>query len=239
MTGPNLLILCVIVVFVIAFVITIIILNANAKKIIATNTKLVEKQTMLLEHSSKQGYELEKRISELEEQKEIIEILQRQQNELAEQLKNNTIDEVTLLRAQTREHREHIEVTNDMSDDQLMAWVDQQMDEMHLFTDPDLTLKKMANALGLTQRRLGGLFKNHPKYSSLGEYLNEKRLLFACHLLREEPNWTIEAVSAEAGFGGRRTFQTEIKRRLGVTPLQYRQSMNKITLTHDAEPTHK
>ena len=239
MTGPNLLILCVIVVFVIAFVITIIILNANAKKIIATNTKLVEKQTMLLEHSSKQGYELEKRISELEEQKEIIEILQRQQNELAEQLKNNTIDEVTLLRAQTREHREHIEVTNDMSDDQLMAWVDQQMDEMHLFTDPDLTLKKMANALGLTQRRLGGLFKKHPKYSSLGEYLNEKRLLFACHLLREEPNWTIEAVSAEAGFGGRRTFQTEIKRRLGVTPLQYRQSMNKITLTHDAEPTHK
>lgn len=239
MTGPNLLILCVIVVFVIAFVITIIILNANAKKIIATNTKLVEKQTMLLEHSSKQGYELEKRISELEEQKEIIKILQRQQNELAEQLKNNTIDEVTLLRAQTREHREHIEVTNDMSDDQLMAWVDQQMDEMHLFTDPDLTLKKMANALGLTQRRLGGLFKNHPKYSSLGEYLNEKRLLFACHLLREEPNWTIEAVSAEAGFGGRRTFQTEIKRRLGVTPLQYRQSMNKITLTHDAEPTHK
>jgi AraC-like DNA-binding protein len=224
---------------VIAFVITIIILNANAKKIIATNTKLVEKQTMLLEHSSKQGYELEKRISELEEQKEIIEILKRQQNELAEQLKNNTIDEVTLLRAQTREHREHIEVTNDMSDDQLMAWVDQQMDEMHLFTDPDLTLKKMANALGLTQRRLGGLFKNHPKYSSLGEYLNEKRLLFACHLLREEPNWTIEAASAEAGFGGRRTFQTEIKRRLGVTPLQYRQSMNKITLTHDAEPTHK
>ena len=29
----------------------------------------------------------------------------------------------------------------------------------------------------------------------------------------------------EAGFGGRRTFQTEVKRRLGITPLQYRQGM--------------
>jgi AraC-like DNA-binding protein len=89
----------------------------------------------------------------------------------------------------------------------------------------------MANALGITQKRLGSLFKNHPKYNSLGEYLNEKRFLYACHLLREEPNWTIEAVGAEAGFGGRRTFQTEVKRRLGITPLQYRQAMEGINST--------
>ena len=96
------------------------------------------------------------------------------------------------------------------------------------FTDSNLTLKTMANTLGLTQKRLNGLFKDHPKYSGLGDYLNEKRFLYACHLLREEPQWTIEAVGAEAGFGGRRTFQTEVKRRLGITPLQYRQGMESI-----------
>ena len=115
-------------------------------------------------------------------------------------------------------------MTADMSDEELMAWIDQKMDETKLFTNPNLTLKAMAKAFGLTQKRLGGLFKNHPKYSSLGDYLNEKRVLNACLLLREEPNWTIEAVGAEAGFGGRRTFQTEVKRRLGITPLQYRQA---------------
>ena len=82
----------------------------------------------------------------------------------------------------------------------------------------------MARALGLTQKRLAGLFKNNEKYTSLGDYLNEKRFLYACRLLREEPHWTIEAIGAEAGFGGRRTFQLEVKRRLGITPLQYRQS---------------
>ena len=76
-----------------------------------------------------------------------IENLERQQEELVEQLKSNAVDEVTLLRVQTREHREHIEATTVMTDEQLMAWVDQQMDETRLYTDSNLTLKTMANSL--------------------------------------------------------------------------------------------
>ena len=240
MTTPHLLIVAIIVAFVIAFVITMFVLNASAKKIIDTNTKLVENQNMLVEQNKRQGQEIEKRMeelelqssklelqkSELDEQKGMIEKLQKQQEELAEQLKHAIPDEVMQLKRQIQGHQEHIEQTADMTDAQLMAWVDLQMDETKLYTDTNLTLKTMARALGLTQKRLAGLFKDHPKYNSLGEYINEKRFLYACQLLREEPNWTIEAVGAEAGFGGRRTFQTEVKRRLGITPSQYRQSQS-------------
>ena len=208
MAGPQLLIVAVIIVFVIAFVITMIMLNAHAKKMISTNTKLVENQNALLEQNGLRESKLEKRIDELEEQ-----------------LKQHLEDEVTLLQEQTRQHRERIELTTNMNDEELMAWVDQEMDERQLYTDTDLTLKTMAKSLGLTQKRLGELFKNNEKYNSLGDYLNEKRFLLACRLLREKPNWTIEAVGKEAGFGGRRTFQIEVKRRLGITPLQYRQGM--------------
>ena len=217
MSEIRLFVVAVIIVLVLAFIVTLLVLNACAKRIITTNAKLVESQNALSEQNKLQA-------SELEEQKEIVESLQRQQEELAEKLKRSTMDEVAVLREQTRQHREHIELTADMSDEDLMEWVDQKMDETRLFTDTNLTLKSMAKALGLTQKRLGALFKNHSKYSSLGDYLNEKRFLLACRLLREEPNWTIEAVGAEAGFGGRRTFQTEVKRRLGITPIQYRQS---------------
>ena len=217
MTGTHLLIAAIFIIFVLAFLITMLVLNANAKKIISANTILVENQNTLLEQNKKQS-------SELEEHKEQIEALKRHQEELEEQLKHGALDEVMLLREQTRQHREHIELTADMSDEELMGRVDQMMDETRLFTDSNLTLKTTAKALGLTQKRLCGLFKNHPQYNSLGDYLNEKRFLYACRLLREEPHWTIEAVGAEAGFGGRRTFQIEVKRRLGITPLQYRQS---------------
>ncbi len=211
MIGPQLLIVAVIVMFVIAFIITMVLLNANAKKIIDINSKLVENQNTLLEHNKQQEDTLEKRINELEEQ-----------------LKQHIEDEVTLLQEQTRQHRERIELTTNMSNEELMAWIDQEMDERQLYTDTNLTLKMMAKSLGLTQRRLGALFKNNEKYNNLADYLNEKRFLLACRLLREKPNWTIEAVGSEAGFGGRRTFQMEVKRRLGITPLQYRQGMENV-----------
>ena len=214
MSGTHILIAAIFVVFVIAFLIVMLVLNASAGKIISSNKTLVEKQNALMEQNMMQDSELVEQRNELEEQKEMIELLRRQQEELAQQLKGRGPDEVMLLR----------ELTADMSDAQLMEWIDQKMDETRLFTDSSLTLKTTAKALGLTQKRLSALFRNHPKYGSLNDYLNEKRFLLACRLLREEPHWTIEAVGAEAGFGGRRTFQTEVKRRLGITPLQYRQS---------------
>lgn len=216
MTGPQILIVVIIVVFVIAFGISMCVLNNHAKKMFITNSKLVENQNILLEKNKQQEETLEQRINELEEQ-----------------LKQHLEDEVTLLQAQTQQRRKHIEMTANMSSKELIAWVDQEMDEKLLYTDTNLTLKTMANSLGLTQKRLGELFKNNEKYSSLGDYLNEKRFLFACRLLREKPNWTIEAVGKEAGFGGRRTFQMEVKRRLGITPLQYRQGMD-IALPHES-----
>ena len=208
MSGTHILIVAVILVFVIAFAITMLLLNASAKKVFEVNTKLVENQNTLLEQNKQQEDELEKRINELEEQ-----------------LKQHIEDEVTLLQEQTRQQRERIELTANMNDEELMEWVDQEMDERLLYTDTNLTLKMMANSLGLTQKRLGALFKNNEKYNSLCDYLNEKRFLLGCRLLREKPNWTIEAVGTEAGFGGRRTFQMEVKRRLGITPLQYRQGV--------------
>lgn len=217
MTGQQLLIAAIIIALVIAFIITVVLQNITAKKIISANTKLVENQNTLLE----QNKVLTEKLQERKESSS-------KAATKHEHTRQQGMDKVTMLREQTQQHREHIRQIADMTDEELLAWIDTKMEETHLFTDSGLTLKTTAQALGLTQKRLGLLFKHHPKYSSLGDYINEKRFLEGCRLLREEPNWTIEAVGAKAGFGGRRTFQTEVKRRLGITPLQYRQA-NKVT----------
>lgn len=211
MTGPQLLIVAIIITLVTAFIITMIVINRHTKKMLSINSRLVENQNMLLDQNKQHE----------DDEKE----LRSQISELEEELKLQTGDKVTQLREQTRQYRENIELTIDISDEDLIIWLDQKMDETRLYTDPELTLKTLANSLGLTQRRLSALFKNNPKYASLGDYLNEKRVLLACRLLHEKPNYTIEAVGKEAGFGSRRTFQMEMKRRLGITPLQYRQNV--------------
>ncbi len=217
MTGMQILIVAIIIVFVIAFVVTMLFVNAQSSKIIDVNVKLAESQHTLLTQNKTQTDLLEK----LEEQTIS---QQRELDELYKRLKGQQ-DKVADLRQQTRGHCQQIKATQDMNDEELMHWIDMRMDETRLYTTPTLSLKDTAKALGLTQKRIGQLFKNNEKYANLGEYLTEKRFLLACELMRENPEWTIEAVAKEAGFQTRRTFQEVMKADLGLTPSQFRQTL--------------
>lgn len=122
------------------------------------------------------------------------------------------------------------DVTNvaDMTDEQLMNWIDAQMASLGLFKDPNVTLKEIAKALGLTQRRIIQVIKTRREDNTLAEYLNTKRLLEGCRLLVEQPNWTVDAVAHEAGFGGTTTFRTIFRNRFGMSPKQYREKKRLI-----------
>ena len=116
----------------------------------------------------------------------------------------------------------------DMTDEQLMGWIDTQMEKLGLYKNPDVTLKEIAQALGLTQRRVTQALKVRKEGNTLAEYLNTKRLLNGCRLLVEQPNWTIDAVAHEAGFGGTTTFRTIFRNRFGMSPKQYREKKRLI-----------
>ena len=60
MTGPQILIASIIIVFVIAFVITMLFVNSQTKKIIDVNNKLAESQNALLNQNKTQTDLLEK-----------------------------------------------------------------------------------------------------------------------------------------------------------------------------------
>ena len=232
MTGPLILIAAIIIVFVIAFAVTMLFVNAQTSKIIDVNVKLAESQHTLLTQNKTQTDLLQKLEEQAASQHRELDIQQRELEELHKRLEGlaSSQDKVNELQQQTHVHRQKIKATQDMTDEELMAWLDERMDETRLYTSPTLSLKEAASALGLTQKRLGQLFKNHEKYANLGEYLTEKRFLLACELMRENPKWTIEAASKEAGFLTRRTFQDVVKAKLGLTPSQLRQTMNNNSL---------
>lgn len=158
---------------------------------------------------------------EVESQKELQHQLRNELRELKEQLKPQ--DRISELQQETEPLRENINDTREMSDNELRSWIDVQMSESHMYTDPDLTLKDIAQRLGLTQKRIKQLLKDDERYGRLYDYLTEKRVLYACELIKENPQWSMDAISKEAGFVSRTTFQTEFKKRIGVTPAQYRQ----------------
>ena len=110
-----------------------------------------------------------------------------------------------------------------MTPEQLMAHIDKRIEELGLHTNPKIRLKDIAKALGLTQRRILQALKSRTDDNTLAEYLTTKRLNTACRLLVEEPNWTVEAVASESGFGAVNTFRAIFRKKFGISPSRYRE----------------
>ena len=200
MTGNAIVITAVFFAFLVAVAISVFITYIQTNRVLKDNEHLANVVENLKEESE-------------EHQKAL--------DELKEQLRAK--DHVLKLQVETESLRENIKDTKDMTDDELRAWIEVQVMESRMFCDPELDVKAMAQKLGLTQKKIKQLLKDSTKYDRLYDYLTEKRVLYVSELIKENPNWSMEAVSKEAGFVSRTTFQTEFKKHIGVTPAQYRQ----------------
>ncbi len=213
MTGPSILIISILIILIIGFMLTIIYVNHQTSSIVKVNQHLVESQKELMEKNKRQ----EETISQQSEQATQ---LIRDLTKLKEQMRAK--DVVAQLCAQAEDRQLDLKQLQSMSDEVLLAWVDERMEKTRMYCDPNLTLKSVANSLGLTQKRLQQILKNDSRYKNLSEYLNEKRFLLAGRLLRDEPQWTMEAVAKEVGFSNRLMLHEMMKKRVGLTPAQYR-----------------
>ncbi len=206
MTGSSMLIIAVLLAFLVAAAIGFLFMYRQTSRILMENNRLLKDNILLA--------------NEVESLKEETKEHQRALNELKEQLR--ATDKVTELQQKTKSLRENIKDTKDMSDEELCAWIDLQVTESRMFRESNLSIKTMAQKLGLTQKKVRQLLRDSTRYDRLYDYLTEKRVLYACDLFKENPRWSVDAVSKEAGFVSRTTFQTEFKKRIGVTPAQYR-----------------
>lgn len=206
MTGSSMLIIAVLLAFLVAAAIGFLFMYRQTSSILMENNRLLKDNILLA--------------NEVESLKEETKEHQRALNELKEQLR--ATNKVTELQQKTKSLRENIKDTKDMSDEELCAWIDLQVTESRMFRESNLSIKTMAQKLGLTQKKVRQLLRDSTRYDRLYDYLTEKRVLYACDLFKENPRWSVDAVSKEAGFVSRTTFQTEFKKRIGVTPAQYR-----------------
>lgn len=207
----------------IAVIIALVLSFNVTQKLMKHNANLVGqvKESDQQQASTRQAlYETEHELHEAEAQ---LKIAHDRINDMLRQAKQTEYSGLSL-------QQEIDDVSNvaDMTDEQLMSWIDMQMEKLGLYKNPDVTLKEIAQALGLTQRRVTQALKVRKEGNTLAEYLNTKRLLNGCRLLVEQPNWTIDAVAHEAGFGGTTTFRSIFRNRFGMSPKQYREKKRLI-----------
>ncbi len=97
------------------------------------------------------------------------------------------------------------------------------MEEEKPYTDPNLTLRKLAEHLEMKPKQLSGLI-NATFQKNFYSYVNEYRLEEVKQLLidKDMGHLTIVAIAEKAGFNSKSTFNSYFKKETGMTPKEFK-----------------
>ena len=101
----------------------------------------------------------------------------------------------------------------------------QLIEEEQAFLQPDFSRDKLQTLMGISKNSLSPILNEVlGDAPNLSEYINSKRVTFACQLLREHPQMTIDAIAADSGFSTTRNFRRCFKAQTGMSPAEYREA---------------
>jgi AraC-like DNA-binding protein len=91
-----------------------------------------------------------------------------------------------------------------------------------LFTDINFNRDALLDELHIQKRTFTKKFEAYTG-NSFKEYITSLRLEYAAQLIKEHPEYTIEAIAMECGIASYVTFHRNFTRHFGIAPSSYRQ----------------
>ncbi|MBO4665121.1 MAG: helix-turn-helix transcriptional regulator, partial [Bacteroidaceae bacterium] len=90
-----------------------------------------------------------------------------------------------------------------------------------LFTDINFNRDSLIDELHIQKRTFTKKFEAYTG-NSFKEYITSLRLEYAAQLIKEHPEYTIEAIAMECGIASYVTFHRNFTRHFGIAPSSYR-----------------
>ena len=135
------------------------------------------------------------------------------------------IDELISISANEKEIKTKSELFDSDTRKSLLDNVLGFMNDKQPYLDNDLTLDTLAKSIGLSSHHLSEIL-NKQANKNFYQFVNEYRIKFICERIVVEPNSKILDLAMAAGFSSKSTFNAVFKQMKGVTPSQYRKTLN-------------
>lgn len=103
--------------------------------------------------------------------------------------------------------------------------LDQQVRDLQLFLQPDFTRDMLLRLTPIGKNSISLLLKTFTGENFNG-YINGLRLEYSLSLLKTCGHYTIEAIAHDSGFNNLRTYQRLFREKYGMTPDEYRKTLN-------------
>jgi len=95
-----------------------------------------------------------------------------------------------------------------------------------LFKAPDFNRDGIVEATGLTRAKVAQLIERFAN-ESINGYINRLRVEYSIQVIKDHPEWTIDAIAESCGYIRRATYYNHFNRLFGITPAQYRKEKEK------------
>lgn len=92
--------------------------------------------------------------------------------------------------------------------------------DKHLFLDPDFSRTELLKVFDISPNKFAHMFRTFAG-CTFPQYLQNCRLDYAVKLMRENPNWTLNAIAMEINMS-RSTFYSLFKEKYGLKPSEFR-----------------
>ena len=112
---------------------------------------------------------------------------------------------------------------------------DQQVESRMLYAQPGISRDDLCHVMGVDRTTFSRIIASLSGCANLSAYLNQKRMRYADRLMRQQPNYSIEAIMQDCGYQSKATFNRIFKEFYGTTPSDYR---NKLQTTTPDDSTH-
>ena len=98
------------------------------------------------------------------------------------------------------------------------------MEKEHGYLNPSLTIEEMARVLNSNRTYISKLV-NLYYGMTFRDYLSKKRLDFAKQLMADEPDASLDYISAKSGFQSSTQFIRKFRETEGLTPTVWKQTL--------------
>ena len=113
-----------------------------------------------------------------------------------------------------------------LSDAELFEYLRNIIESETLYLDPQFDRQTLIIRTGLSKDRIGAAFAQGSEHERITTFVRELRLDYAIHLIKEQPDLTIEQICLTSGFTNADTFTRNFKAKYGMTPTAYRETIN-------------
>ncbi|WP_410221556.1 helix-turn-helix domain-containing protein [Pedobacter sp.] len=130
----------------------------------------------------------------------------------------------TLLKVQ-KQHQ--LSLQKDKETEEWCRKIEDYIISQEAFRYPDLSMKHMASELSISVHKLSSIFNNTYQLT-FSEFVNSYRIKSIQNDMVDKDimhNYTIEALAKKSGFATRSAFYNAFKKAVGITPVEYRDSL--------------